>query len=309
MFDIQEERDNWKMQQQGDRGAHVMNLQTLLVSIGYAAFQPNGVFGPQTDAAVRRFQSDNGLVADGKVGVLTFDKIADKFAPQQVAQANTGDQFMTAEHLVYALGLSTDIAAKVVGPINNAIAKFNLNSVNRMCSWLANICHESGKFEHLKENLNYSAEGLARVWPRRFAVGGRPNELAQSIAHDPEAIANNVYANRMGNGDVDSGDGWLYCGRGPIGITGEDMYRKCGEALGIDLVSNPELLEQIDDACFESAAWYFVNSGCIKQADIGNFDGTCDLVNLGHVTPKVGDSIGYAERYAYYKRLRSLYGA
>lgn len=298
----------WKMLKKGDRGSNVLNLQQMLSQVMSVDFTPNGIFGPKTDAAVRAFQKANGLTVDGKVGIKTYAVLADLVGTPEVEPANEGDYFIGVEHL-QSLGVSAAKSEEVLDPLNKAIVKYNLITVNRMAAFVANIVHESGAFEKLSENLNYSAKRLAAVWPKRFGVNGAPNELACSIASNPEAIANNVYANRMGNGDVASGDGWLYRGRGPIGITGKAMYRKCGEAIGVDLVANPELLEQPTDACFESAAWYFQQAGCIKHADVGNFDGVCDLINIGRATPKVGDAIGYSERYALYKKLRQMLSA
>ena len=107
--------------------------------------------------------------------------------------------------------------------------------------WLAQLAHESALFERMVESLNYTkAAQIRRTWPKRFAN----NSAAVAFVRHPERLANYVYANRLGNGDAASGDGWKYRGRGLIQITGKDNYRAAGEALGLPLLEEPELLEE-----------------------------------------------------------------
>lgn len=113
--------------------------------------------------------------------------------------------------------------------------------------------HETGGFKRFEENLNYSTIGLMRIWPNRF----QSEALAASYAHDPEAIANRVYSNRMGNGDAASGDGWKYRGRGAIQITGRAMYDEFSDSSPEYhlALSMPDLVAS--DYAFDSAHWYF----------------------------------------------------
>ena len=132
--------------------------------------------------------------------------------------------------------------------------EFEINTPQRIASFLAQTSHESGGYTMLSENLNYKAATLAACWPNRFAVLGAdkkpikengklvPTAVANSIAGKPELIANMVYSSRMGNGPAESGEGWKYRGRGLKQLTGKDNYTRCGAALGIDLVANPDLL-------------------------------------------------------------------
>src|SRR5207237_1183036 len=106
--------------------------------------------------------------------------------------------------------------------------------------------HESQELNRLVENLYYSATALARTWPRRFPAVTE----AEAYARQPERIANRVYADRLGNGDEDSGDGWRYRGRGIIQITGRGNYREVGAALVLPLEARPALLEEPQDAAF-----------------------------------------------------------
>jgi len=137
----------------------------------------------------------------------------------------------------------------------------------RAACFLATCAVES-KFTKLVENMNYSAKRLSEVWPKRFkGEDGKPNALALKIANNPEAIANVVYANRMGNGPGETGDGWRYRGRGFIPLTGKYNYKRYGEYLGLDLVNNPELAEQ-EDIAAEIAAEFWWRSDLNEAADV-----------------------------------------
>jgi putative chitinase len=159
---------------------------------------------------------------------------------------------MNAEQLAQAVGLSPAKAEEWVDAINTTFETFEINSLEQQASFLGQCAHESGGFATLVENLNYKAESLCKVWPKRF-----PSlDAAQPYHRNPEAIANKVYANRMGNGDEDSGDGWNFRGRGLIQLTGRDNYRACGEALGADLESDPDLVSTPMYAAL-SAGWFW----------------------------------------------------
>lgn len=137
----------------------------------------------------------------------------------------------------------------------------------RAACFLATCAVES-KFTKLVENMNYSAKRLSEVWPKRFkGEDGKPNNLALKIANNPEAIANVVYANRMGNGPAETGDGWRFRGRGYIHLTGKDNYKRYGEYLGLDLVNNPELAEK-EDIAAEIAAEFWSRSDLNEAADV-----------------------------------------
>jgi putative chitinase len=144
----------------------------------------------------------------------------------------------------------------------------------------------------LVENLNYSAPGLLANFPNEFN-----EEEAQQYAHNPPMIANRVCANRNGNGDEASGDGWLFRGRG-MGITGRRNYQLCGVGIGVDLVAHPELLEQPGDAALASA-WYWFSRKFNVLADAGNFLDVWRAVNLGSAT-STGTPGSYSQRLALY---------
>lgn len=132
------------------------------------------------------------------------------------------------------------------------LPKWGIDMPYEVASFVAQIAHESVDLTHLEENLNYSAERLMQVWPRRFPSF----EIAQKYERMPEKLANYVYANRLGNGEEASGDGWRYHGRGPIQLTGRRNYAACGANLGEDLLGNPGLL-LTPVVGIQSALWFW----------------------------------------------------
>ncbi|MGU7784871.1 glycoside hydrolase family 19 protein [Burkholderia sp. PU8-34] len=201
-------------------------------------------------------------------------------------------------------------SAQWVAPLQAASDKYSINTPLRVAAFLATFGVESGGLSALVENLNYSADGLAETWPTRFAVNltvtpKRPNDLANHLAHNQQAIANTVYANRNGNGDVASGDGWNFRGRG-MGITGRRNYLLCGIGIDLDLIAHPELLEQPGDAAM-SAAWYWANRNLNALADAGNFLGVSRAVNLGSATSTATPN-GWPQRQALYASAKTALG-
>jgi putative chitinase len=146
--------------------------------------------------------------------------------------------------------LKLKLPTKVLDELPSVIDTFKINNINKLTHFLAQCAHESGNFKFVKENLNYSADGLLKVFPKYFS-----KDTAEIAARKPEVIANIVYSNRMGNGDRASGDGWKYIGRGYIQLTGKSNYAAFGKYIGVDLVATPELVET--KYPLTSAAWYF----------------------------------------------------
>lgn len=140
----------------------------------------------------------------------------------------------------------------------NALPAFGIDTPKKAAHFLAQTSHESGGFRIAIENMNYSAKRLMEVWPKRFPTMNK----AQQYANNPQKLGNFVYANRMGNGDPASGDGFRYRGRGLIQMTGKDMYRQVGTITKLDLVGHPELSEHAEEAVeIAGAIWK------IKQCD------------------------------------------
>ena len=172
-----------------------------------------------------------------------------------------------------------------------ACARFDIAGPLRQAPFLAQCAHESQGFTRLVENLNYSAERLLVVFPRYYTL-----DNYTLYARRPERIANRVYANRMGNGDEASGDGWMYRGRGLFSLTGLDNMVACGEALGLDLAHEPELLE-IPSTAALAAGWYWQANGCNALADAGDFQGLTRRIN--------GGLNGFADRLAWLDRAQA----
>ncbi|EMB4306735.1 glycoside hydrolase family 19 protein [Pseudomonas aeruginosa] len=185
-----------------------------------------------------------------------------------------------------------------VPALNVAMKRFGITSPVRVAAFLAQVGHESSQLTRLVENLNYSAQGLAATWPSRYrGADGQPNALAQRLARNPRAIANNAYASRNGNGDEVSGDGWRFRGRGLLQITGRSNYRAAGAGLGQPLEHEPELLKQPAFAAL-SAAWWWSTHGLNELADRGEFAAITRRIN--------GGLIGQAERMALWERAKRV---
>jgi len=195
-------------------------------------------------------------------------------------------------HHIVAAGVKQATAEKWADAVANACAEFSISTPQRIAGFLSQCAHESGGFERLQENLNYSADGMAGIWPKRFAVLGpdgkpvkkdgknQPNKFALALHRKPEMIANVVYSNRMGNGPTESGEGWKYRGRGLKQLTGKDNHRACSTGLGVDLVSNPDLLLEPVYAA-RSAAWFWSTNKCNVFADAEDSEGLTRKINGG----------------------------
>lgn len=163
-------------------------------------------------------------------------------------------------------------------PICNILPNYQITSVLRVAAWLAQMGYESNDLIEIEENLNYSAKGLLATFPRYFTP-----DLANQYQRNPQMIANRVYANRMGNGDESSGDGYNYRGRGLVQITGKENYTSCSNALYGDtsLVDTPDLLCQIDGA-ISSSCWYWNSRNLNQLADVGDIKSITYRINGGY---------------------------
>ena len=191
-----------------------------------------------------------------------------------------------------------------VEPLNQVIRSAELNTAPRLSYFMANASAESLQLTTLTENLNYKAEVLLSQWGHYFT----PFEAAD-YAHKPERIANRAYADRLGNGDEASGDGWRYRGRGIFQITGKDNYRIASIALFGDsvlLVEDPDLVAEVKVAAM-TAAWYWRDNYINRFADLGDFDGCCDMINRGRKTEKIGDAHGFDKRVAALKVAQEVF--
>lgn len=196
---------------------------------------------------------------------------------------------ITAELLKASGNIDVPDADVWVNALNVAADKYDINTSLRVAAFIAQCAHESSGFKTVIENLNYSAVGLRAVFPTHFAAGEE-----DAYARHPERIANRVYANRMGNGDENSGDGWKYRGRGAIQITGRGNYRLFGAGIGFDTLLAPETLETPHYAVI-SAGWFWSSHSLNGYADVRDFLGITKRIN--------GGVNGLADRQQRYDRL------
>ena len=179
-------------------------------------------------------------------------------------------------------------------PLKDILAKYQINTPQRIAMFIAQCGHESLNFTVLEENLNYSAKGLNAVFPKYFQRAGRDASLYH---RDSERIANVVYADRMGNGDTSSGDGWLHRGRGVIQLTGSHNYCLFAEAIGKTKDATIKYLGSKDGA-LESACWFWNTNGLNKYSDSGDIKGATKRINGGHN--------GLSDREHHYHRAMSI---
>jgi putative chitinase len=165
-----------------------------------------------------------------------------------------------------------------------------------MAAFLAQCAHESGGFVFIKENLNYRWQSLRKTFPKYFPT----DQLAQQYEKQPERIANRVYANRMGNGAEESGDGWRFCGRGLIQVTGRDNYSWFAASLEISPEEASEYMETFEGAA-QSACWFWETNNLNQWADRG------DILTL---TKRInGGTIGLEDRQKHYQHALHIFGA
>jgi len=198
---------------------------------------------------------------------------------EQLAQIIPGNQYI--DHWYHAL--------------EQALPDYDINTPQRIASFLAQCAHESGGFVFLQENLNYKAESLSRVWPKYF-----PPEIAAQYAHNPEMIANRAYANRMGNGPEESGDGWAHCGRGLIQLTGRSNYQAFADSIQTDIKDIPAYLATFEGAV-QSACWFWESNNLNNWADAGDIEKMTKIIN--------GGTLGLEDRTARYNHTLQVMGA
>jgi putative chitinase len=189
------------------------------------------------------------------------------------------------------------VLERFIVPLNDTVDYYDISQTpQRLAGFLAQIAHESGGFNFVQENLNYSAKGLMTTFKKYF-----PNEeLAKQYERKPERIANRVYASRMGNSDENSGDGWKFRGRGLIQLTGRHNYTRFAEGLEMSIDDTVAYLETPSGAV-SSAGWFWDNNDLNKYCDSGDFVTLTKRIN--------GGTIGLEDRKHHYEiALRVLQG-
>ena len=183
--------------------------------------------------------------------------------------------------------------------LEQLLPDYDINTPKRIAAFVAQCAHESGGFTAIKENLNYKAPTLRKLFSKYF-----PNdELAAAYASKPnkqEAIANRIYASRMGNGDEASGDGYRYCGRGLIQLTGKSNYQNFADSLEMRVEDVPEYLATFEGAA-QSACWFWEANNLNRFADAGDIKGLTKAINGGY--------IGLEDRIKHYEHALHVLGA
>ena len=271
----------------GSKGEDVKKLQEKL---GVVAI---GTFGPKTEAAVKAWQKANGLKDDGIVGPKTWSKLFGESSPKTTVIKE--DVVIPSGGPLNIEKLKGHIPDAVLAQIPDTAKKFNITNNLRLAHFLAQCGHESGGFKAVSENLNYSADGLKKIFGKYF-----PGNLNESYARQPEKIASRVYASRMGNGDETTKEGFKFRGRGYIQLTGKSNYTNFTKFIGEDCVSNPDLVAT--KYPLASAAFFFNSNKLWSICDRGADDATVTAV-----TKRVnGGTNGLADRIKHFKEYYNL---
>ena len=262
----------------GSKGEDVKELQKKL------GLKDDGDFGKKTEEAVKNFQLKNNLTPDGIVGDSTWNKIMGESIPPQVSTQVSGLRLDK---------LKGHIPDSVIEQIPDTASKFKIDTPLKLAHFLAQCGHESGGFKVVNENLNYSKDGLKKVFPKYF-----PGNLSESYARQPEKIASRVYGGRMGNGVEETKEGFKFRGRGYIQLTGKDNYTAFGKSINEDVVSNPDLVATKYPLL--SAAWFFSKNCLSKCTDASD-------AAVTSVTKCVnGGTNGLSDRLKHFKEYYSL---
>jgi putative chitinase len=264
----------------GSKGNDVKKLQEKL------GLKADGSFGPGTEKAVKEWQSKNGLTVDGVItsANTSWTKLFDEVKPELT--------FAPSEFKLEKL--KGHLPDSVIAQIPETAKKFNITNVLRLSHFLAQCGHESGGFKAVSENLNYSADGLKKIFGKYF-----PGDTT-AYARNPEKIASKVYANRMGNGDESSKEGFKFRGRGYIQLTGKSNYEGFTKFIGEDCVANPDLVAT--KYPLASAAFFFDSNKLWSICDRGADDAT-----VTSVTKRVnGGTIGLPDRIKHFKEFYNL---
>jgi putative chitinase len=183
--------------------------------------------------------------------------------------------------------------------LSQLLPDYEINTPQRIAAFVAQCAHESGGFMVLKENLNYKAATLRKIFPKYFPTDAMAAEYAAK-PNKQEAIANLVYANRMGNGGPETGDGYRYCGRGLIQLTGKSNYSWFAASLGIPVEEAAEYLQTFEGAA-QSACWFWETNNLNRFADAGDIKGLTKAIN--------GGFIGLEDRIKHYEHALHVMGA
>lgn len=268
----------------GSKGEDVKKLQTKL------SLTADGSFGPKTEAAVNAWLIKNGLTPDGII--TSSNKSWDLMFGTTIIKEDVVITPVEGLNIEKLKGVIPDV---VITQIPETIKKFNITNKLRLAHFLSQCAHESGNFKAVSENLNYSADGLRKIFGKYF-----PGNLAESYAKQPEKIASRVYGDRMGNGNESTKEGFKFRGRGYIQLTGKANYTKFTQFIGEDCVSNPDLVAT--KYPLASAAFFFDSNKLWTICDKGSDD-----VTVTAVTKRVnGGTHGLDDRIEKFKKYYNI---
>ena len=270
------------------KGSNSDDVKKLQAKLGLVA---DGIFGAGTEQKIKEWQAANGLTADGIVGDGTWSKMFGGVAPSVIKE----DVVIAKAGTLNIDKLKGHIPDAVIAQIPETAAKFNITNNLRLAHFLAQCGHESGGFKAVSENLNYSADGLKKIFPKYF-----PGNIAESYSRNPEKIASKVYGGRMGNGDESTKEGFKFRGRGYIQLTGKANYTNFAKFIGEDTVANPDLVAT--KYPLASAGFLFDSIKLWAICDKGADDATVTAV-----TKRVnGGTIGLVDRIKHFKEYYNL---
>jgi putative chitinase len=199
---------------------------------------------------------------------------------------------ITAHNISTITASSMMDVTKYAAPLAAAMNHFDITTQRRVASFLGQIAHECRHFQQVEELLGYSAKRLMAVWPKRFPTMAS----TQGYAYNPEALANYVYANRMGNGGPETGDGWRYRGRGLKQLTGFDNYAAAEAELGMKLTGDNAYRAALPEGAAWTAAWYWHSRNCNVVADAWNLAALTKSINGGLIGHEDGNDVGLDDR-------------
>ncbi|MEQ9262773.1 MAG: peptidoglycan-binding protein [Owenweeksia sp.] len=272
----------------------VFQLQQSLAQLGYD-INPDGKYGPGTQTAVMTFQRDKDLQADGVAGPATWKALQTKQTQDKKTEGFINLPLtLTLLKTIMPQGRESRLAM-FCPALNRQLPDYQITSPLRQAHFLAQIAHESAQLNTTIENLNYSAKALRSVFGKYFPS----DEMANAYARQPEKIGSRIYADRMGNGNETSTEGWKFRGRGLIQLTGKDNYRRFGQATGSDYIQNPEPVDTDADIAVQAACWYW---------NIHKLNHYADADDIRSITRKInGGYNGMDDREALLKRAKQAF--
>lgn len=273
----------------GSKGKNVGKIQKFL------GIKVDNDFGPKTNQALKIWQLKNKLVADGICGPKTLKKMGISLSEEEVKDEIGIGHINYANNLHSLSKLKNVIPASVLDQIPETAVKFGIQNNLQLAHFLSQCAHESGNFSLVRENMNYSAKRLLQVFGKYFT-----DQQAAQYANQPERIGARVYANRMGNGNEKSKDGYEYRGRGYIQLTGKANYAAFSEMIGENVVEHPDLVAT--KYPLASAAFFFNHNNLWGICNHGATD--ADVKTL---TKRVNGGIhGLSSRIAYFRKFSQL---